>query len=78
MGTISTRLGSLSLASLPRILFGGTLGTARAGQVGAFEALIQRAVQRRQLGELDEHLLQDIGVSKAEAYRESLKAFWLK
>ena len=32
--------------------------------------------QRRQLGELSDYLLEDIGVTPAEARRESRRAFW--
>lgn len=78
MGTMSSRLGSLSLTFLSRMLFGRSFRSLDQSQCGAFEALLQRAVQRRHLGELDDHLLQDIGVSKTEAYRESAKPFWLK
>lgn len=35
-----------------------------------------RASQRRRLAELDDHMLSDIGVSRADAYRESSKWFW--
>lgn len=78
MGTISSHLGNLALTFLPRILFGGSFRILDQSQFGAFEALIQRDVQRRRLGELDDRLLQDIGVSRAEAYRESRKPIWLK
>lgn len=37
----------------------------------------ERAEQRHALGELNEHMLKDIGVSSADAYRESRKPFWL-
>ncbi len=78
MGSISSRLESVTLSFLPRTLFGAAFGPRNDSQFGAIEALIQRAVQRRHLGELDDRLLKDIGLSKAEAYRETLKPFWLK
>lgn len=37
----------------------------------------ERAEQRALLGELNERMLKDIGVTAAEAYRESRKPFWL-
>jgi uncharacterized protein YjiS (DUF1127 family) len=36
-----------------------------------------RAEQRHALGELNEHMLKDIGVSRADAYKELRKPFWL-
>ncbi len=37
----------------------------------------QRCEERRQLLELDERLLKDIGVSRAEATEEARKPFWI-
>jgi len=45
----------------------------------AFGMLMQwhgRTVQRRQLNELNERLLNDIGVTRIDAHRESSKPFW--
>ncbi|MEM9473044.1 MAG: DUF1127 domain-containing protein [Pseudomonadota bacterium] len=36
----------------------------------------ERARQRRQLGELDDRLLSDIGLRRIDASRESSKHFW--
>lgn len=36
----------------------------------------ERARQRRQLAQLDDRMLRDIGVGHADAYRESQKWFW--
>jgi uncharacterized protein YjiS (DUF1127 family) len=35
-----------------------------------------RARQRRRLGEMDDHLLRDIGLSRADLEYESSKPFW--
>jgi uncharacterized protein YjiS (DUF1127 family) len=35
-----------------------------------------RACQRRRLGEMDDHLLRDIGLSRADLEYESSKPFW--
>jgi uncharacterized protein YjiS (DUF1127 family) len=40
------------------------------------QAWAERARQRRQLAELDERLLQDVGISRAQAMAEAGKAFW--
>lgn len=37
-----------------------------------------RARQRRDLAELDAHLLKDIGLTSGEAAREAAKPFWLE
>jgi uncharacterized protein YjiS (DUF1127 family) len=37
---------------------------------------IARPRQRRDLAELEDHLLRDIGVSRREALREAAKPFW--
>ena len=37
-----------------------------------------RARQRRDLAELDAHLLEDIGVTPGEARREAAKPFWIE
>jgi len=38
---------------------------------------IGRSEQRHDLARLDEHLLRDIGVTRAEARREAAKPFWV-
>lgn len=49
------------------------------GLVAFVEALLawqERARQRRQLALMDDRLLRDIGVSRAEIARETEKPFW--
>ena len=36
----------------------------------------ERARERRQLMELSDHMLRDIGISRAQAYGEAYKPFW--
>jgi uncharacterized protein YjiS (DUF1127 family) len=51
----------------------------RAWLTRAFElALIwfERARQRRQLGELNDYMLKDIGLSRADVVGETAKSFW--
>lgn len=46
-------------------------------QVWGFVVLcLERQQQRRQLRDLGERALKDIGVSRADACREASKAFW--
>ena len=37
---------------------------------------LERARQRRQLRELSDHMLRDIGLTRADAWAESEKPFW--
>jgi uncharacterized protein YjiS (DUF1127 family) len=52
---------------LPPVLF---------GLIGTIAAWIVRRRQRRTLAELDEHLLNDVGLSREQAHREAAKPFW--
>ena len=53
-----------------------SLGTRLRGLFGLWHLWHQRWQQRRQLAELDAHLLRDIGVSPRGAFREASKPFW--
>jgi uncharacterized protein YjiS (DUF1127 family) len=37
---------------------------------------LERGRQRRQLSELSDHMLRDIGLTRADAWAESEKPFW--
>lgn len=39
-------------------------------------AVLRTLRERRQLAMLDEHALKDIGISRADAYREWSRPFW--
>ena len=60
-----------TLAHIPR----GLLSLA-AGWRNTVRDWIARSDQRRALGELDGHFLNDIGMSLDEARREAAKPFW--
>ncbi|HET6467975.1 MAG TPA: DUF1127 domain-containing protein [Geminicoccaceae bacterium] len=46
------------------------------GLLATLELWLERHRQRRQLVELGDELLQDVGLSRADAFRESGKWFW--
>jgi uncharacterized protein YjiS (DUF1127 family) len=57
------------------------LGFAKAGHalamVASWPGRVLRVLrERRQLAMLDEGMLKDIGISKADAYREWSRSFW--
>jgi uncharacterized protein YjiS (DUF1127 family) len=61
-------------AAIPRAIWPLTLQPARI-----FTRLVHwgdRSAQRRQLAQLDDRMLKDIGVGRSEAYRECSKWFW--
>ena len=53
-------------------------GTAAAkpGFLAMLELWLERRRQRRALLELNDHLLKDIGLSRADAWQEGTKPFW--
>ena len=50
--------------------------TNRTTVLGRVQQYLALARQRKQLAALDEHLLEDIGVSRRQALAESAKAPW--
>ena len=51
--------------------------SVRAGQVAEVGLTwFDRARQRRQLGELSDQMLRDIGLTRADVWAESSKPFW--
>jgi uncharacterized protein YjiS (DUF1127 family) len=68
--------------SVPALLLALT-GFARrrinhgAGRVAELSLTwLERSRQRRQLGELNDHMLRDIGLTRADAWAEVDKPFW--
>ena len=49
-------------------------GCRGAAEIGPL--WLERARQRRQLAELSDHMLRDIGVTRADAWAETDKPFW--
>jgi uncharacterized protein YjiS (DUF1127 family) len=49
-------------------------GVGRAAEIGL--DWLERSRQRRQLGGLSDHMLRDIGLTRADAWAEAEKPFW--
>ncbi len=60
----------------PRYLVFEVAFDAVIGLVGVLFGWQERTTERQCLGQLDGHLLEDIGVSSFDARRESRKPFW--
>jgi uncharacterized protein YjiS (DUF1127 family) len=70
---------------IPAVLVQATVAVAQApvrvGQAIAAGLLTvfdwrERAVQRRMLADLDDRLLRDLGLTRADVYKECRKQFW--
>ncbi len=70
MATLSA-LGNLRHIARPASRRRGLMGALLA-----FEAWLDRHAQRRALSDLDDHMLQDIGLSRADVEAETKKWFW--
>jgi uncharacterized protein YjiS (DUF1127 family) len=49
----------------------------RDASMRSLSGWIERPRQRRALQDLDDHLLKDIGISRAAAMSEAAKSFWM-
>lgn len=60
--------------------FESLAGLSNAGRLRAFGAVVRTwfdcSRQRRALSELDDRLLRDIGLTRAQAQREAARPFW--
>ena len=64
---------SLPLAGARRILHARTV----AARIRRLLVLwLQRRRQRRRLGELNDYLLKDLGLTRTDVWRERQKSFW--
>jgi uncharacterized protein YjiS (DUF1127 family) len=73
-----TPRGQAGLALVPALAWPAVRrfgqGAGRVAEVAL--SWLERSRQRRQLGELSDHMLRDIGRTRADAWAESEKPFW--
>ncbi|MCW5772892.1 MAG: DUF1127 domain-containing protein [Rhodospirillaceae bacterium] len=74
--TIDTKLGGASGPASKPLGIGAKVRRVIYNVLNFLVIIQERAEQRKVLGELDERMLKDIGVSRSDAYRESVKPFW--
>lgn len=53
-----------------------SFGRIFSALVGRLLLWQERSDERLRLREMDDHMLKDLGISRAQAYRESEKPFW--
>ena len=78
MSTLSS-VREIARAETPSFSFGRAMAFVAGSVVIGVEALITRAElrrSRRQLAELDDRLLRDIGLDRGKAHYEASKGFW--
>ena len=78
MSTLSS-VREIARADVPSFSFGRALGLIAGTVVVGVEALLTRAElsrSRRQLAELDDRLLRDIGLDRGKARYEATKGVW--
>jgi uncharacterized protein YjiS (DUF1127 family) len=78
MSTLSS-VREIARADVPSFSFGRALALVAGTVVIGVEALVTRAEvrkSRRQLAELDDRLLRDIGLDRGTARHEATKGFW--
>ena len=78
MSTLSS-VRAIARTDVPSFTFGRALALLAGAVVVGVEALMSRAElsrSRRQLAELDDRLLRDIGIDRGRARHEASKGFW--
>ena len=78
MSTLST-VREIARTDVPSFSFGRALALVAGSVVVGVEVLLNRAEvrkSRRQLAELDDRLLRDIGLDRGTARFEASKGFW--
>ncbi len=68
----------IALAPMQRIAArAGHLSTALRQALGRFEQAVEVMASRRDLAAMDDRMLQDLGISRAQAEFEATRAPWL-
>jgi uncharacterized protein YjiS (DUF1127 family) len=78
MSTLSS-VREIARPVVPSFTFGRAVALLAAGVAVGFDSVMTRlelARSRRQLAQLDERLLRDIGLDRATARLEATKSFW--
>ena len=75
--TIDTNLAGAAGATTKSLRALGKVRHAVVKCLRIFVIWQERAEQRHALSALNEHMLKDIGVTHADAYKEARKPFWL-
>jgi uncharacterized protein YjiS (DUF1127 family) len=78
MSTLSS-VRAIARTDVPSFTFGRAVALLAGAVVIGVEALMSRAElsrSRRQLAELDDRLLRDIGIDRGRAHHEAAKGFW--
>ncbi len=79
MSTLSS-VREIARADVPSVTFGRAFALLAGTVANGIEAVMTRAElnrSRRQLAELDDRLLRDIGIDRAKARHEAEKGFWI-
>ena len=78
MSTLSS-VREIARAEAPSFSFGRAMAFVAGSVVVGVEALVSRAElrrSRRQLADLDDRMLRDIGLDRGKARHEASKGFW--
>jgi uncharacterized protein YjiS (DUF1127 family) len=72
---IQSNIAALHHTQTPTIV-GDVVGRGPSAWTGAVRTWFERSRQRRALAELDDRLLDDIGITRSQAQSEVARPFW--